>query len=275
MAPPGLPTVIFQHIPKTAGSTLHGILNSRFRDGDVWNLFGGNFHDPEIQEFQNLPAERKHRIKLLKGHMPFGLHQFLPQPSWYMTIIRDPIRRVISQFFYIRRNVQNQHHDTVVHNDLSLATFLRSGESPGLENGQVRWLAGEIHAVPFGDCGESLFQTALDNCRQHYRLVIPTKSFDTGLLLLADELNWKGYPVYRRENVRRPREDPYEVSEEDLEAIREFNALDIRLYKILKREFEQLCQSRPELSNQVEKFKKLNSFYQAVTRPLSWIPGIR
>jgi Sulfotransferase family len=34
--------------------------------------------------------------------MPFGLHKILPQPATYITVVREPIDRMISAFYFMR-----------------------------------------------------------------------------------------------------------------------------------------------------------------------------
>ena len=39
---------------------------------------------------------------MFKGHMLFGLHAILPQPATYITVVREPVDRVISSFYFMR-----------------------------------------------------------------------------------------------------------------------------------------------------------------------------
>ena len=39
---------------------------------------------------------------MFKGHMTFGLHEVLPQTATYITVLRDPVDRVISAFYFMR-----------------------------------------------------------------------------------------------------------------------------------------------------------------------------
>lgn len=51
--------MIFLHIPKTAGSTFHMILNSRYKASQTFNVFGSRYSDTEIKAFINLSNEKK------------------------------------------------------------------------------------------------------------------------------------------------------------------------------------------------------------------------
>ena len=43
--------------------------------------------------FAQIPPARLRKTRMFKGHMLFGLHEILPQPSTYITVLRDPVDR--------------------------------------------------------------------------------------------------------------------------------------------------------------------------------------
>lgn len=259
-------TLIFQHIPKTAGSTLHSVLNQRFRTAQTYNIFASNYHDPEARALISLSDERKRRIRLLKGHMPFGLHQFLPQHCVYFTVLREPVERVISQYFYIRKNKQNPLHEKVVGGDLGLAEFVSSGISVGMHNGHVRWLAGELHAHGFDANCEQLLATAKRNIDAHFAVVGLTDRFDETLLLLGRKLGWKRRPYYTRENVAPKRRSPGDFDAAELDVVREYNRYDIELYEWARARFEQQL-AHERISDELGHFQRRNRLYQKLSAP--------
>ena len=54
------------------------------------------------RHLRNLPPARLRKTRMFKGHMLFGLHKILPQPSTYITVLRDPVERVLSAFYFMR-----------------------------------------------------------------------------------------------------------------------------------------------------------------------------
>ena len=42
--------------------------------------------------------------------MVFGLHEILPQPATYITVLRDPIDRVMSAFYFMRSYILHPHN---------------------------------------------------------------------------------------------------------------------------------------------------------------------
>ena len=79
------------------------------------------------------------------GHMGFGLHDYLPQGASYITMLRDPIDRIVSHYYYVLQNQGHYLHKEVAGKGLSLEQFADSALSTELDNGQTRVLAGLEH----------------------------------------------------------------------------------------------------------------------------------
>lgn len=126
--------VIFLHLPKTAGTTLNRIARRHYAPEAVHAL--GPRAQDEIAAFQALGKRERERVRFLTGHMAFGLHEDLPAPSRYITLLRHPVERVISFFYYIRHMGQHYLHDLVVReHDMDLEAYLDSELSVMVDNG--------------------------------------------------------------------------------------------------------------------------------------------
>src|SRR5678815_616084 len=97
------PTVIFLHIPKTAGSTLDKIIDHQYKRTSIFTRAYIS-----MDEFKILPEAHREKIRVLRGHMHFGVHEYLPQSSIYITILRNPIDRVISHYYMVLRSSNNE-----------------------------------------------------------------------------------------------------------------------------------------------------------------------
>ena len=72
-----------------------------------YNLFEMPSVDPVLfrwsaAHLRELSQRRLQKTRMFKGHMVFGLHEVLPQPATYITVLRDPVDRVISAFYFMR-----------------------------------------------------------------------------------------------------------------------------------------------------------------------------
>ena len=98
---------IFQHIPKTAGSTIHAVLDNQYPAAQIHSTFAATMDDKELDRLRQLSETERKGLKLVKGHMPFGVHTLLPGRSRYLTFLRHPIDRIISNYYFILNNPQN------------------------------------------------------------------------------------------------------------------------------------------------------------------------
>ncbi len=249
-------TLIFVHIPKAGGTTLNFIL-SRFYPEDVTFRIDGSRAAESIAELQQLPEEKKDRIRCLKGHMPFGLHEYLPGPARYITVLRHPVERVISHYYFVRRFKDHYMYDEVTSADMSLADYVQSGISSELSNGQVRLLSGSISGCTRGDepCTKQDLGVARDNLENRMTAGL-AEEFDASLLLFRDLLGWDK-PYYISRNVTRGRTRTPDIPKTTLEIIETANTLDMELYETAKSQFSLKLKAR-RINRKVFVFQQLN-----------------
>lgn len=221
-------TLIFLHIPKSGGTTLHGIIESQYPSQAILTIDGAHVQ-ASIAEFKALPEAERARLQVLKGHMPFGLHEWLPQSSTYITLLRNPVERAISHYYHIVRTPHHTHHAAVAGTGMDLATFVREGVSRIIDNGQVRLLAAR-EEMPYGQCSASMLEQAKSNVERYFRVVGFTERFDETLVLLNQEFGW-GVNYYHRRNVGKNRPQTASVPDETLRLIAELNEYDLQLYR--------------------------------------------
>src|ERR1051325_3091753 len=133
--------LLFLHIPKAGGTTLHSVIERQFSPAVTFSITGMT-PSQSIKEFIELPPERRERIRLLKGHMPYGLHKYLSVPATYITMLRDPVDRVVSHYYFVRRSPGVGHHSEVSSGRMGLDDFVRERASIGANNDQTRLISG-------------------------------------------------------------------------------------------------------------------------------------
>jgi hypothetical protein len=155
MTPPG--PVIFLHIYKTGGQTLHRSFVRNY-PGESWlpmyvgpmglptgKAEGSSANPGWIAEEARryVRARATPRTRCVFGHFAYyGLHELLPTTSRprYATFLREPVERVISLYYYLRNSSVNAWHDEIVHMDWSLAEWFERTPALWIRNGQVRQL---------------------------------------------------------------------------------------------------------------------------------------
>lgn len=252
-------TVIFVHIPKTGGTTFKTIIERQYKSQSVF-LFK---RPPErsLAEFKELPEAKKREIKFIQGHMRFGLHEFFPQQCTYITILRDPVDRIISLYYFILRNPKNAVHNEVVSRNMSLKDWVSSGITTLVNNNHTRFLCTTEAVTKDGQCSTEMLESAKKNIQERFAVVGLMERYDETLLLLKRNLGWKT-PLYIKSNVTKNRPVKETISKDTIEMIERYNELDIELYRYGRERFEEQLNQSPYLSGmEMKQFQLLNRIY--------------
>ena len=255
-------TLIFLHIPKAAGTTLHQVLEWQYPRRSIFTVDGAHVQE-SIQELKNLPEFKRARLRCVKGHLPFGLHHHLPRPATYITVLRDPIDRIISHYYFVLQTPKHYLYRNIVSQKMTLEQYVRSGLSPELDNGQVRFLCGNprVDAVSGRDpvSREDLL-SAKKNLKECFIGVGLSERFDETVLMFSKLLDWK-HVYYAKENVTGKRSSKPTISKSVIQAIEENNDLDMELYKYAKGMFFDLNQKYGVDQEELKLFKKRNRYF--------------
>src|SRR5512146_861107 len=87
--------LIFVHMFKSGGNTLNRIMDWEYSPLRIFSV-NGRYCRWSYRKLTECPREMLTQMQVFRGHMPFGLHKFLPQPWTYITLQRDPVERTVS-----------------------------------------------------------------------------------------------------------------------------------------------------------------------------------
>jgi hypothetical protein len=253
--------VIFLHIPRVGGTTLKTIMRRQYDRRFVYE----GVHNA-LPEFKGLDESARAKIQVLEGHMPFGLHAFLPQPATYVTLLREPVDRVISIYYYVLRSPRHYAHAQVSAQQIDLETFVSGEIAKGVDNGQTRLISGVGSTPDFDGCSRETLELAKKNLREHFSVIGLTKKFDETLILLKRTLGW-GLPFYTRKNITRER--PYRSNPPQalVKLIRQRNKWDVELYEYAQERMEEQLRGQPAaFVRDLERFRTLNRLYTPLGR---------
>ena len=264
-------TLIFLHIPKTGGSTLGKILNRHFTQKESFIFNSSKFSDEWIKEFKKLPMEERKRIKYIRGHMPFGIHACLPQESFYVTILRNPIERIISLYYMALRSKKWYLHKLIKSKNLSFSEFVKSGSSGEIWNGQVRLISGaseKVEEINPSRISYNDLKKAKENLKKYF-LVGTTEKFDEFLVILRHMLGLKRI-YYTKEAVARNKPRELKLSDEEISLLKEYNKFDFQLHEFAEELFrERVSEMDISLEEEVKKFRARNKLYGAMLSKFS------
>lgn len=211
--------IIFLHIPKTGGTTLNSIIDTNYNDYcDNKGIFDYGWQIP-LPKYLSKVGDKK-KLELLRGHLFFGAHKHLPQKKYtYITILRNPIERVISEYYFIKRWSTDRPLLLSIKKK-SLYEFVTNEDFNGLTfNRQTLMLAGNYN-----------LKAAKSNLEKHFSVVGITERFNETLNIIEKKLGWE-IDKYEKKNVTKNRPTVEEISNEILDTIRKKNQKDIELHK--------------------------------------------
>ena len=265
--------IIFLHVPKTAGWTLRGVLRYKY-PSEI--LFLDQADDP-FGGIAAFPLEDRRRARVATGHVFYGVHEHIPQPTDYITVLREPIARVVSMYNHVLRRREHRLHEEVAGSDMGLEEFARSCADAGIDNQQTRLISGrargEVVPRESGEGGtwvaSRLERGDLELAKRNlddFLLVGLTERFDESFIMLRRALGWR-LPMYAARNVGRATNGsaPERPSELAIELIRERNQFDLELHAHARRLFEDaVARQPPSFKREVVAFKALNRIPNAL-----------
>lgn len=255
---PDDPKVLFLHLPKTGGLTLREIIVGHYRRREVLIPRAPESQDRTssrryieylngeapltpgrprniryLEVLGSLSREEVRQLRVVMGHFWFGIHVALPAPAEYLTVIRDPVDRVLSMY----------HHRATRHGlRLSVEEYIRSERDLYMNNDQVRRLAntdsGDARVRP---CTEETYARALRHLDEHFAVVGTTDRYDELIVALRAKYGW-ARRGYARQNVsgRRPRRE--DLSSQALTILRRHNQYDLELHAEASRRLDDLIE---------------------------------
>ena len=255
-------TLIFFHLPKTGGTTMHAILRRQYRSETIFRT-NPEEHWESLRIFRELSEKEKSKYRLITGHMRFGIHEDIKNLSFYITFLRDPIQRIVSYYYYILSYRNHYLHQEIKSKNMSLIDVLESGIAREFENSQTRRIAGYAR-TPYGCPPDDMFELAIDHIEKYFPVIGLTERFDESLILMSNFCRWK-LPYYTKLNTGKIKPTRQNISDETFDTIKKFNELDIQLYEYTNRKLEQqILDFGPAFLTQMKMFRAVNNAYSIV-----------
>jgi hypothetical protein len=251
-------TLIFLHIYKAAGTTLRKIIERNYDTSTVYTV--DIAERKSFSRFRELAGRERKRFVVIQGHVRFGLHELVPRPTTYFTMLREPVDRVLSDYYFVLREPIHHLYERVASERMSLRDYICSKMSLSVDNCQVRVLCGEPD-VAYGDCSRAMLKEAKHNLETFFSVVGLAERFDESVILLKRAFGWKT-PLYVRHNVTKDRPRQERIPEDVLGLIKEHNTLDIELYRFAADLFEKaLGEQSNSFKAELLAFKCANAMY--------------
>ncbi|HEY7212749.1 MAG TPA: DUF4118 domain-containing protein [Bryobacteraceae bacterium] len=230
------PTVLFMHIPKTAGTAFREAIAANFLQSEIAYLYP----DPPgflASDLRDLPLEQLRAIRMVIGHFQFGMHERLPQDSEYITIVREPAARILSQYRFLQETQQPESKG------LDLRELFENRLTVNFDNTMVRCFAGvDERAFGPGMLTSEHYETAVHNLHTAFAYVGHQETLDESYGWLCRRYGWQAIGRLPRVNVGAP--VPGEPPAEWKSIVRHYNRWDCLLY-------EEICRCFPRCPGRV------------------------
>ena len=224
------------HIPKTGGMTLHAMLSK-------------HFHAEEICPERHYPAAlippgAAQKYRFFSAHASYDLFLRLPKPAKIVTLFREPVARMISAYFFLRRFAILDIHPRIAR-ELSLSQFLHWDNRHFLEeqtNQTAGFLCGHKYLNPDGIPWRSKSEILdVGFARiESMDFVGITEFMPESVARMWPAIGLEGEPELLTINARSKAEreaDEAEVTPEIVARIEELNQIDIELYRFARERF--------------------------------------
>lgn len=200
--------LLLVHLPKTAGTTLAQLLRYHYAGGGFMGA-GNVLSRPEEARPRLEAIARKPAVRAAAGHVSFGLAEQVVPDAAFVTILREPVARTLSQYAFLAELGRG--------GGLVAPGLAEDARGLGLEEMfdrgyllddlQTRMLCGLVS--PYDDLPRDGLERAKANLRDRFAYVGTTDRFDELLAVLNLALGWPTTAHEpARENPRRPAEVP-------------------------------------------------------------------
>jgi len=225
--------VIFDHLPKCGGLSLYPYLDSNYPQRKIFTINGVQ-PEQSILEFQSKSKKKKSNYFLIKGHLANELFEYIPSNFLKITMLRDPIDRVISHYFYAKNMPHHYLYSQIHSSNINLEQYVSLGITDEVRNWYTTHFSGLPLEIVKSEPEISLTK-AITNILNHFDLI----GFLDEYFLFATEL--KKIAGYRKSfnnikiNTSKKRLKKNEIASSIINKIEINNEVDILLYAHLKK----------------------------------------
>ncbi len=224
-------TVVFDHLPKCGGTSINSYLTTVFPNRYTYGINGADPHN-SVKKFMSLAAKKRHRYKLVYGHQAYKLLDFTDPGSIRATVFREPVDRIISHYYFVKREKEHYLHEKIESDNIQLDEYCYHDLSGELQNYYVTRFTGLSIAEVEKDPEKSV-KLAMKNIVETYHVI----GFQENIPLFITDLKRAANidVEFKNEflNQTKSRVTVNQLDNSVVEKIATKNALDIELFNRL------------------------------------------
>jgi hypothetical protein len=184
------------------------------------------------------------RIKLLScGHCWFGIHKLWDKHVKYFALVRNPIYRVISSYYFILNKKDTIYKQYI--NNLNLEDWIDSNFGFGIDNLQVRMLVPDLMPSnldgfyvktwlnnDYKEVTKAHYKTAIKNISNYFCLIDIMDNRNSFLERLGNILHFKFKGLHLNKSI-----SDYNVSNNVIKKLKNREKWDMELYNHIQKNY--------------------------------------
>ena len=221
--------VRFFHIPKTAGTSVNGVLSSVYQPGETFD-FSGEIR-PDLERLRSLRPQDRASLRLFRGHAPLRTGESDVDNAKTFALFREPVSRIISFCRHVAEGKSEYLLSDFPPEKFDLDAFLASG-CDELSNFQTRMLLGNGDYADQADLpgDKEMFSKLVDEQLSRLSFAGTDEHYHETMVLISRLFGWR--IVLSRKALNRAKASTnLSFTPRRIERIRELNRLDDLVYR--------------------------------------------
>jgi len=224
--------ILFDHLPKCGGSSLNKYLQAHYPRRKTF-LTNGIDAAPSIDKFRNFSLSKRHGYDLVTGHRANQLLDYVHPESLKVTVLREPVDRIVSHYYYAKRTPLHYLHSKIHESEMSLEDYVTSGISRELRNWYTIYFSGLTMDDAEANPDESV-NIAVEVILRKYDIVGFLDNFSSFFNTLREQAGLRYNYQNEKVNVTEGRIAINDIPQSTISKIEKKNHLDIALYRKIK-----------------------------------------
>jgi hypothetical protein len=210
----------FVHIGKTGGANFRDIIRMNERTYFGYNIFPKllNSDKPDKNILKQIDFNK---YNAFVAHSAYGIHNYVDHDFTYISILRDPVKRIISNYKY---NIQRDAYiKSEIYNYKKIPTIQEIIETQPINlTVDVNYVSGinPENIEHFTDGGypdiDRRIDIALKNLEKENYVFGITNEYDNFLKIIEKKINWKTYKSHKNKTTF-----DMEISKDDIDFLEE------------------------------------------------------
>lgn len=224
--------VFFDHVPKCGGLSLTDYLQAHYLRRKTFSV---NTYaiTTSTEDFKNASQQTRYKYDLVKGHMAHELIDHVSPECIKVTVLREPVDRIISHYYYAKR-VPTHYLFPIIHgSNMELKDYATSNLSLELRNWYTTHYSGLNLDLAEQNAEESIGK-AYDVLMNRYDIVGLLSNLSEFAESLKKRANFRFTYMNKKVNVTNNRLSVSQVDNMVLSRIKEVNYLDVILYEKIR-----------------------------------------